>query len=130
MYFFNVYKYKNTIYIISKCSAYLVITVKNPPSYLFHMLHSQSCQHVFSMFVFEIEQYFLQGGSRIFSSTCGMKEFMPSTNYPWSDFTHLLISWFYSHFNVAFLAERPNFVASFERVPPAPPHFSGWIYIN
>ena len=45
----------------------------------------------------------------LFFSRCGMKDLMPSTNYPWSDFTYLLISWFYDHLKVKLVKIELNF---------------------
>ena len=48
------------------------------------------------------------GRSRIFFSSWGMKELMPSTHYPWSDSTYLFISWLYDHLNVKFVKIECN----------------------
>ena len=45
----------------------------------------------------------------LFFSRCGMKDLIPSTNYPWSDFTYLLISWFYDHLKVKLVKIELNF---------------------
>ena len=79
--------------------------LQNLPSFLEYQYHKSKCFNILSILLWHKTWL---GKKWIFFSSWGMKDLMPSTHYPWSDSTYLLISWLYDHLNVKFVKIECN----------------------